>query len=61
MKPRYYLAAPDATPDQIALGRPYAKLDEAQRQADAWNMRRPQCPIVIWKTGGVTPQGDLFA
>lgn len=62
MTARYYVAAEDATPEQIGLGKPYKRQDEAQKAADAWNMRRPNCPVIVWQSGGSrTTQLDLFA
>lgn len=49
MKPlRCFVAAPDASPEQIALGGPY-KRKQALEIAAAWNQKHPALPVVIYQ------------
>lgn len=45
---KFYVAAPDATPQQVTAGGGFANRDKAQTQADEWNAKRPDCPVIVW-------------
>jgi hypothetical protein len=49
VKKRFYVAAPDATPQQIAIGGYYRSAEQAQAAADEWNAKHPDLPVVVWQ------------